>query len=231
MYKNGRDYIWVIWKDPISRQRFTIGEISRNGKYEFEYTKDIKKAIDNGFEPIVCFPNLDEKYTHTELFPVFSSRLPDKRRRDLNKILEKYSLTTYDAFELLKRSEGKLPIDNFEFIDPILDLDSEEITRDFFIAGVRYYDLCNSDKCIKSISLSIGDKLVLKPEPENPRDKNAIIIYSANNDLLGYVPKYHSEILTKAIEIGKTVDCNVYSINTNENSCNECIRVEVRIKK
>ncbi|MBU3181659.1 hypothetical protein [Clostridium psychrophilum] len=48
------------------------------------------------------------------MFPAFSSRLPDKRRKDVKEILAKY-----DAFELLKKSGGKLPIDSLKFIDPI----------------------------------------------------------------------------------------------------------------
>ena len=54
------------------------------------------------------------------LFPVFWSRLPDRKRRGIEKILEKYGLDEYDDYKLLKRSGARLPIDNLEFIDPIL---------------------------------------------------------------------------------------------------------------
>ncbi|MCB2298617.1 hypothetical protein [Clostridium tagluense] len=53
------------------------------------------------------------------MFPAFSSRLPDKRRKDVKEILAKYKLEKYDSFELLKKSGGKLPIDCLEFIEPI----------------------------------------------------------------------------------------------------------------
>ena len=39
--------------------------------------------------------------------------------------MEKYKLEEYDSYELLKRSGAKLPIDNLQFIDPILDFEDE----------------------------------------------------------------------------------------------------------
>ena len=37
----------------------------------------------------------------------------------------------YDAYKLLKRSGARLPIDNLEFIDPILDENSVNLKRIF----------------------------------------------------------------------------------------------------
>ena len=117
---NNRDYIYLVWKDHSTRQRYIVGELSRNGKYKFEYRiEDVNKAINNGFEPLIAFPSLDEVYESYDIFPAFSSILPDKRRKDIKEILAKYKLETYDAFELLKKSGGKLPTDSLEFIDPM----------------------------------------------------------------------------------------------------------------
>ena len=116
---NERDYIYLSWKDYKTRQRYMIGELSRYGKYEFKYrVKDVEDAIKNGFEPLIAFPNINEVYENYDIFPAFSSRLPDKRRKDVNEILAKYKLDKYDSFELLKKSGGKLPTDSLEFIDP-----------------------------------------------------------------------------------------------------------------
>ena len=40
--------------------------------------------------------------------------MPDKRRKDVKEILTKYKLDKYDAFELLRKSGGKLPTDSLE---------------------------------------------------------------------------------------------------------------------
>ena len=117
---NTRDYLYLIWKDYKTRQKYIIGELSKNGKYEFKYRiNDVDNAIKNGFEPLIAFANINEVYESYDMFPAFSSRLPDKRRKDVKEILAKYELEKYDAFELLKKSGGKLPIDSLEFIDPI----------------------------------------------------------------------------------------------------------------
>ena len=47
-------------------------------------------------------------------------------------ILKKYGLDQYDGYELLKRSSGKLPIDTYEFIDPIFP-DDETSAGTFFV--------------------------------------------------------------------------------------------------
>ena len=55
------------------------------------------------------------------LFPVFASRLPDRKREDIDKILQKYGLKEFDEYELLKKSGARLPIDNLEFIVPHME--------------------------------------------------------------------------------------------------------------
>ena len=44
--------------------------------------------------------------------PAFASRLPDPKRRDIDKILKKYNMSEYDQFTLLKKARDdfqKLP--------------------------------------------------------------------------------------------------------------------------
>lgn len=101
--KNGRDYMYVIWKDPKSRRQYTIGELSKNGKYEFSYCHEIKEAIKNGFEALIAFDDIKKKYVSDNLFPSFASRLPDEKRKDINKILSKYNMIEYNEYTLLKK--------------------------------------------------------------------------------------------------------------------------------
>ncbi|GAA0742098.1 HipA N-terminal domain-containing protein [Clostridium oceanicum] len=126
---NDRDYIYLVWKDYKTSQRYVIGKLSKNGKYQFEYRcEDVNKAIENGFEPLIAFPDINKIYESYDIFPAFSSRLPDKRRKDVKEILSKYKLQKYDAFELLKKSGGKLPTDSLEFIEPMF-LENTNIKR------------------------------------------------------------------------------------------------------
>ena len=222
---NGRDYLYLIWHDKVSKKQYIVGTLSRNGKYEFEYNEEIDLAIKNGFTLLTAFPKR-VKYECETLFPAFLSRLPDKKRSDIANILNKYGLVEYDAYQLLKKSGAKLPIDDIYFIDPIFDINNK-FERTFPVAGSRYYMNCNNgNNCIKNCNLRIGDELSLELEPENERDSNAVkILY--NNKLLGYIPRYYSENVTKIIKEKKKYKCIVQEININDNDCQNCIIVKL----
>lgn len=231
---NNRDYLQVVWKDSNTRQTFVVAQLTRNGKYEFIYLKEnLPRAEKFGFQPLVAFPDVNKKYINDDLFPVIESRLPDKRRKDISKILESYCLSEYDAFELLRHSGGKLPIDNIQFVDPIfLDSGKEIIERDFYVAGTRYYDLCmtgNPENCVMNGNVKVGDELELVHEPENEYDENAVEVYlnKGNRIKIGYVPKYFSNAIKQAIEDQMTIECYVMKIAIGD--CQECVKVKVKI--
>jgi hypothetical protein len=119
--REGRDYIYLIWKDIVSRRNYIVGQLSKNGQYEFSYGIEVEEAIKKGFELLISFQDLNKVYKSDILFPTFSSRLPDRNRRGIERVLNKYGLEEFDEYKLLKRSGARLPIDNLEFIDPILE--------------------------------------------------------------------------------------------------------------
>jgi hypothetical protein len=226
---NGRDYIYLVWKDYKTSQRYIIGELCKNGKYEYKYrVKDVANVIKNGFEPLVAFPNVNEVYESHDIFPAFSSRLPDKRRKDVKEILAKYKLEKYDAFELLKKSGGKLPTDSLEFIDPIF-LDETNIEREFYVAGVRHHDYC--DEKSKKINLQIGinENLFLERDCNNNYDEFAVKIKSNRNKILGFIPNFFSREISEAINNNRKITCIIINKEC-ENTCEECIKVKVTIK-
>ena len=130
------DYLYLIWKDPKTRRNFTVGKLTREKNYKFQYDGEYIDAEHYGWGKLEAFPE-DKIYESEVLFPIFSSRLPDPKRRDIKKILEKCGLAQYDAYELLKKNGGRLPIDTYELISPILQND-ETVQRDFFIMGIRH---------------------------------------------------------------------------------------------
>lgn len=110
--------VYLVWNDNKEKKKYVIGKLYKEEEqYYFEYiTENVEEAKKNGFNLLISFPDENKIYTNNRLFATFSSRLPDKRRPDINKILTTYQLKKYDEFELLKRSGAKLPTDNFEFI-------------------------------------------------------------------------------------------------------------------
>lgn len=226
--KDGKDYLYLIWKSGQSGQQYIVGQLTRNSRYEFRYCNEVKEAAEDGFEPLLCFPDLNKKYEDEKLFSVFSSRLPDKKRKNIKDILKKYGLEDYDEYTLLKRSGARLPIDNLEFIDPILD-GEKDITRIFYMAGVRHYLNCDGEDCLKAIPITRGDEVFLKKDSENKYDTNAVKVLDYSGQVLGYIPRYYSSSVTKLLETKKKISCHVYNVDKSQN-CNECIKIIMEIK-
>ena len=84
----------------------------------------------------------------------------------------------------------------------------------------------DGNNCIKSYNLKVGDELSLELEPKNEKDSNAVKILH-NNKILGYIPRYYSENVTRIIKENKKYKCIVQEINMNDNDCQNCIIVKL----
>lgn len=225
--KDGKDYLYLIWKSNVTGRQYIVGQLTKNGQYEFQYCKEYEAAIEAGFKPLVSFENPDKIYTCNDLFPVFASRLPDRKRKDIDKILKKYGLDEFDAYELLKMSGAKLPIDSLYFIDPILNFD-KSFEKTFHVAGARHYLGCEGDNCVKAIDVTRGDEVFLEREEDNAFDHNAIRVVNEKSELLGYVPRYYTEAFIRLMEEERVVSCHVVNVDKKQ-SCDECIVVVIKI--
>ena len=223
-----RDFLYLIWKDPRTRRNFTIGKLSREDSYyTFKYEHDSIRAEEYGWQKLSAFPDDKKLYRSKTMFPVFSSRLPDRRRKGIEKILEKYGLTEFDKYELLKKSGARLPIDTYEFIDPIFPED-ETVQRDFYVMGIRHYASCNGENCSNFTNIEIGNSLFFEEEPNNEYDPLAIRIINKNGEHLGYVPRYYNEEIVNRLHKGMTYSCTVIEVNLNaSDNCSECIKVQL----
>lgn len=223
--RNGNDYIYLIWKDPKTRRNFTIGELSKNSNFEFRYGHEIEKAVDCGFQLLTSFPDKEKTYESTNLFPAFSSRLPDRKRRDIDKILSKYSLPSYDEYELLKRSGARLPIDTYEFIDPIFSKD-ENIEITFYIMGVRHSTACKGEDCSKLPEVTVGDVVVFEEEPTNEYDPFAIKVLTTDGESLGYIPRYYNQSILDRLHDHQSYVCQIIEVSSQK-LCEDCIKVKL----
>lgn len=78
---DGKDCLYLIWKSERIRKQFIIGQLTKNDHYEFQYDEEVYSAIAEGFKPLLCFPDLHKVYKDNRLFAVFTSRLPDRKRK------------------------------------------------------------------------------------------------------------------------------------------------------
>ena len=219
------NYLLLIWKDPETRRNYTVGKLTRGDFFTFQYYGEAENAEEAGWKLLGAFPTYQE-YRSNTMFPVFSSRLPDKKRRDIQNILEKYGLMEYDEFELLRRSGARLPIDTYEFIDPILP-DDKEIEREFYITGIRYHSACQGSDCGALPGVKVGDILLLEEEPENAYDPMAIRVLTQENEILGYVPRYYNKAILARLHDGMGYSCKITEVNANMRNCSECLKARL----
>lgn len=217
-------FLYLIWKNPVNRRNYEVGKLTREDGYKFEYSNEYKQALEDGWELIQAFPEVREYYSK-ELFPVFSSRLPDRKRRDIQTVLKKYGLQEYDGYELLRKSGGRLPIDTYEFIDPIFP---EDITvqRDFYVVGIRHTSGCEGKVCTTKRSLTLNMGLSLHLEPDNPYDPNAVLVETQQGTKLGYITRYYSDGVADRLKKYMTYKCSVIEVN-EEMDCQNCVKVRL----
>lgn len=220
------NYLYLIWKDPQTRRNFIVGKLTRNEKYTFEYCIEANTAQECGWKRMEAFPD-QRVYESEAMFPVFTSRLPDRKRRDIDKILDKYNLTAFDEFELLRKSGARLPIDTYEFVDPIFP-DDTAVKREFFIMGVRHYAACSGSNCDLLPDVKPGDHLVFDEEPTNPYDPLAIRVLTQTGTHLGYIPRYYNHAILARLKKKMSYSCKVLEVYAS-GSCSECIKVKLNM--
>jgi len=197
--------LWLAWKDTNSRERFVVGLLQYGLEgYRFKYienegTNNLSEALERGFKLLPAFPDKAQEYHQKELFQVFLNRLPSRKRKDTQLFLEKKGLSLdCSDYELLKKTGGKLPTDSLEFVEPFTFKSGETFNIEFFIAGLRYYEI---DK-IPSQELLPNTKLLLKLEPDNPFDSHAIKVLTLDAKKLGHVPVFYSRYIDLAVKTG-----------------------------
>lgn len=218
--------LWLIWKQPVSRRRYKIGELCciKNG-YSFNYTNpELDEAIKAGFNFFPGFEDTKKEYLSSELFANIDTRLPNTSRPDYLEILNSYGLErTSTKFDILKATRGRLLTDNYEFV-PIFD----KTKLEFDIAGTRH---CKDiKKCLTLIKTN--DKLELELEPGNEYDENAIkVIINKNGKKyhIGYVPRYYTKQLAELLNEKIEYSAMISSLNFESKLNDEDITANVKL--
>ncbi|MEH7342779.1 HIRAN domain-containing protein [Bacillus sp. JJ1532] len=219
----------LIWKDPVSRQRFTVGKLMYNeltNIYRFIYLNpDLNDAIQHGFKNYPNFPFLSHHYeVNGSLFKDIRSRLPQPRRPDYAEILERYGLDSSSSeMEVLEATRGRTATDNFEFVKDFKYIPNNSYDFTFDLAGARY----NKFSEITS-DLKINDSIELQKDIENEHDHYAVKVL-AKGVHIGFVPKYYSMEFTKMIEDNARYTATVSKLDIQNASPDEWSQIRVKI--
>lgn len=219
--------LWLIWKEPKERRRFTIGELTyENDEYKFKYINpELNDARKKGLDFFPGFDDLKKEYvSKNELFPNIETRLPNIARPEYLEILNSYDLDIDSSkMQILMKTKGRLLTDNFEFV-PIFD----ENKIEFEVAGTRHSKDIQKYKNI----FEINDNLILEREKNNKYDKYAIKIICEKNGktyYLGYVPRYYSEQLAKKLDKNIEYSAKIKYLNFESKLNDEDITADVKL--
>jgi hypothetical protein len=222
-----RDYHFrVVWQNPHTRQFVHVGWLQiAQGRFRFEYAPEAD--LDQDFEPFTAFPDLHTPYESTALFPFFADRVASAAQPN---ILAALGIDPDKAtpVELLARSWGRSPHDTIQIIpEPSIASDGTS-TRLFLASGARHADEQHPQRVSRLISrLRPGQAVSVQPEPDNPVNRNALIL-EAHGQRVGWIPDYLLDELHKAIASG--IDIRVKVENANGPSTPWHLRLLCRLE-
>lgn len=165
----------VSRQDPVTRRFASVGALEFDGRqFAFTYDDQARRAL----------PGLPLGRVHVSdtLFPIFAERVIDPHRPDRAETLGHLGLPP-DAgpFEVLAVSGGSRTGDTYE-LTPLPHVGRVDLP--FLVHGVRY--LSSEERALID-SLRSGERLSLRGEPDNPVNRQAVLV-TREGAKLGYVP-------------------------------------------
>jgi hypothetical protein len=183
--------LYLSWQNRDTRQWYVVGLLSETVTgYSFVYTRGALTALQDGFAPLASFPRLDELYESSELFSVFQNRIQSESRPEYRDYLSWLALPTSNAepLSILQRTGGIRQTDALELF-PVPEPDgSGRLSCLFFLRGLRHRDpVIRQYVC----ELRAGTRLLLAPDPQNVRDREAVLLRTEDDIFVpGYLPRY-----------------------------------------
>lgn len=184
MTETGR--LLVQWRNDVTAAIHRIGILTHTDRYGFRYLPKVVGI--EGFRPLPPFPNVAQGYESATLFPFFAARVLDPKRPDYDSFLRALGLQrTSDVLTVLGRSGGRRKGDFVSCVEePYVEPDGTT-AHIFLVHGVRHVPARAAARLVLA-ELQPGDSLKLLPEPENPVNRDALLITSSEGVVLGWVP-------------------------------------------
>lgn len=200
--------LYIVWQDPSSRTWIPVGRLTRNGDYEFVYTKGALRS--KQFIPFGRMTNLSTRYRSHELFPLFANRLLSKSRPEYQSYLGWLGTESGndDPLTLLARSGG------LRATDSLMMYVCPEPTRNgkyelhFLSHGISHLPPC-ADQRIGV--LEKNERVFPMFDVLNPYDPNAVALRTDDPPtMIGYCPRFVARDVRRIFE--KTSPANRDSI-------------------
>ena len=188
--------LYLAWQHRSSRRWFPVGRIRHDSDangFEFAYIQGAREAEKSaGFRTIPAFPSFEQRYRSTELFPTFRNRVMNTGRVDRPVYLHQLGLDADECDELteLSVSGGRSYTDSFEVFPPIEPAPDGRFRTQFMLHGLRH----TNRHAIEAVqNLQPGRELRVAVELNNPVATHAILVYTEDYYVLGWLPRYVAE--------------------------------------
>ena len=176
----------VAWRDPIRNIIVPAGILSyHKDEFCFRY---VTGARSPGFRPLPGFPSLDSVYTAARLFPFFQSRVLDPKRPDYAEYVAALGLDAHaTVLDVLGRSGGRRLGDKLQMQrEPLIEADGTTSCV-FLVHGLRFAVRPETESAL--LTLHPGYNLTLREDRDNPVNKNALLVATADGLAFGWVPE------------------------------------------
>ncbi len=210
--------LFLIWKaDSMNGENFPIGALDFDGEcYEFRYLSGLRAAREKGFTLLPEFSDDERTYRSEHLFPLFSNRIVQSGQKKFPEYIRALGLEQQDSkwmpLYMLDRSRGLRATDSYRlFLCPEPQAGCFRVRT--FTSGAtrdRFYD----NLLRFSRKKNPPANLLLRREPENKYDNNALLVMDAGGLELGFVPAYYASELSPRIRKRDQVDCRLVQFNT-----------------
>lgn len=221
--------LFLAWQAP-TRAWFPIGMLNADTAHEyyaFQYTQGALRArAEVGFQPLLAFPNFNQKYEASELFPLFSNRVLGSSRKDFFDYLRSLDIDTNDAdpIEILAISGGERQTDNLEVFPKIEKNADNTFCCRFFLHGLSHVSEEGQQRCM---SLKPDEALQISLELNNPATKLAVQLSTKEYQFIGWAPRYLIDDILSAMPEYSDLSAKVVRVNDINVPLNRRILIEL----
>ena len=221
--------LFLAWQAQ-NRAWFPVGRLDADvthHHYYFGYTKGAMQAHETlGFAPLPAFPDFQQRYESSELFPLFQNRVMNAGRKDFAAYLASLDLPADETnpIEILAVSGGERQTDSLEVFPRIQPKADGSFRCRFFVHGWRHMTPIAQ---ARALSLQPEEKLGVCLELNNPVAPVAIMLTSLDYSFVGWTPRYLVPDFLKALSNEPKLSAKVVRVNADDVPANRRVLVEL----
>ena len=223
--------LFVAWQAPDpSRAWFPVGRLDADVErplYRFRYIGGAERAQkEEGFPPLIDFPDLRKDYRSPELFPLFQNRVMNRSRPDFAPYLQSLDLTEEaDPIEILSANGGRRVTDAYEVFPRLVKRPDGSFVCRFFLHGWRHTNQAAEDRIGRLVQ---EEELYITLEVTNPATGLAVQIQTTDYHMIGWAPRYLADDVVAAMAEDPGYKGRVVRINPQPFPSKQRVLIEMR---